>query len=360
MASILDYITEGTRHLFVSLKNRISPKKYDGNAKSICQEIVKDCWNGRFFQTSTTNFTQFWARDFGWCVGSLIKLKYEKEVQQTVRYALNRYKHYNKVTTTITPGGKPFDFPVPAVDSLPWLIHAVKASKVSYHSFKPFLNREIQKFYDYFIDENTGLVKPHLHVSSMKDFTVRKSSCYDNCMVALLAKNLKGMKLNNPFTKFNYPQMIKKHFWNGHYFYDDLAKKHYVAGDANIFPFVLGIIGEKEMMKSAVKQIQAAKLDEPWPLKYTQDRRNIEFIWQEKLMRNYESDSIWMHMGPLYVKLVQQVDRGLASKYKKKYKEVIEKHQNFLEVFNTNGKPFSSFPYYTSSGMLWAANYLTL
>ena len=360
MATILDYLTEGTRIFLTSQKNRLLPKKYDGNAESICRQIIKDCWNGRFFQTSTQNFPQFWTRDFGFCVQSLIVLKYEQEVHQTIRYALNRFKQYKKITTTITPGGKPFDFPKPAVDSLPWLIHAIKVSKYPYYEWKNYLNYEIKKFYKQFIDER-GLVKENIHTSSMKDFAVRKSSCYDNCLVALLSKDLASMKhLDNPFKRFDYPRLIKENFWSGHYFYDDLEKKHYAAGDANIFPFLFDIIKDREMLKSVFNQIHSAELDEPFPLKYTADRRSVKFIPEEFFLRNYESNSLWMHMGPLYVKLLMNVDKESAREYKEKYTLLIEKHKNFLEVFNEKGKPFSTPFYYCDSGMLWAANYLTL
>lgn len=357
----MEYMTQGSRIFLTGLRSRVKPKKYKGNAKTICKQIIKDCWNGRFFQTSTTNFPQFWTRDFGWCVKSLIQLKYEREVHQTLRYALNRFKKHKRITTTITPEGKPFDFPKPAVDSLPYLIHAIKVSKFPYYSFRYFLNKEIHKFYTYFISEHTGLVKPNLHVSSMKDLAMRRSSCYDNCLVALLARDLKGMKkLVNPFDKYDYPKLIKSHFWNGHHFYDDLSKKHYVAGDANLFPFLFKIIEDDEMLKSSIKHIRAARLDRPFPLKYTADRRNIKFIPEEYLLYNYESNSVWTHMGPLLIKVVKSVDKDLAREYKEKYKEIIEKHGNYLEVFNSKGKPFSTPFYYCDSGMLWAANYLTL
>ena len=179
-------------------------------------------------------------------------------------------------------------------------------------------------------------------------------------MLAMLANDLKEMKLENPFKKFDYPSLIKRHFWNGKYFYDDLSRKEYVAGDANLFPFILGIISDKEMMRSALQQIAKAGLDEPLPLKYTQSRDQVKFIPEELLMYNYESDSVWTHMGPLFVKLVQQIDKQKASEYKEVYTEMIEKHKNYLEVFFANGKPFSSPFFYCDSGMLWAANYLTL
>lgn len=360
MASIIDYFTQGTRIFLTSWKNRFLKKKYEGNAKQICHKIIEDCWNGRYLQTSTGNFTQFWTRDFGWCTKSLLKLNQQKEVQHSLRYAMNRFKQYNKITTAITPGGKPFDFPKPAVDSLPWFIHSIKLSKFSYHAHKAFINKEIRRYFEHFINEQTGLVKPDLHTSSMKDFAIRKSSCYDNSMVALLAKDLKTMKLINPFQDFDYPALIKRHFWGGEYFFDDLSKKKYLAGDANIFPFIFGIINDKEMLTSALNKIHEEGLDEPFPLKYTSDRNEIKFIREEIFLRNYESNAIWMHMGPLYVKLLQQVDKEKAKEYQERYMKLIEEHQNFLEVFTSKGKPFSTPFYYCDSGMLWAANYLTL
>ncbi len=360
MASVLNYLTEGPRIFLTSWKNRILPKKYEGTADEICHQIIKDCWNKRYLQTSTGNFAQFWTRDFGLCTKSLLDLGYQKEAHHTLRYALNHFKEHQRITTTITPGGKPFDFPAYAVDSLPWLIHSIKISKFHYYPYKDFLNKEIHKLFKAVINLHTGLVKPDVSFSSIKDFAVRKSSCYDNCLVAMLAKDLKSMRLDNPFDKFSYPELIKRHFWNGEYFNDDLSSYQYVASDANLFPFALGIITDKEMIQSALNKVHQAGLDEPFPLKYTAGRQQVNFIWQEVFLRNYESNAVWMHMGPLYVKLLQQIDKERAKAYKEKYRQLIELHKNFMEVFDAQGKPFNTPFYHCDSGMLWAANYLTL
>ena len=360
MASIIDYATQGSRIFLTSWRNRLLKKCYEGTANEICKKVVEDCWNGRYFQVSTGNFSQFWTRDFGWSTQSLVKLGFEKEVHKTLRYAINNFKIHNKITVALTPNGKPFDFPTVAVDSLPWLIHSIKISKFSYHSNKPFLNLQIKKFYSEMINPQTGLVKPEEHFSSIKDLAIRKSSCYDNCVVAMLANDLKGMKLYNPFNKFDYADLIKRHFWSGEFFHDDLQKKDYISGDANLFPFILGIISDKEMMQKSIEAIEKEELDNPFPLKYTTSRKGINFIWEEIFLRNYESSAIWMHTGPLYVKLLQRIDAKKARQHKKTYGLLIEKHGNFLEVFNEKGKPFSTPFYYCDSGMLWAANYLTL
>lgn len=344
-----------------SFKTRLFPKKYEGSAKDICEAIINDCWNGQFFQTSTTNFPQFWTRDFGWCIASLLKLGYRKEVHQTLRYALNRFVQHKKITTTITPQGEPYDFPNMAIDSLPWLIHSIKISDFSYHNYKNFLNKEILKYYKTVIDLDTKLVKKNKIFSSIKDFSIRNSSCYDNCMVALLAKDLATMKFINPFKGIFYKELIIENFWNGKFFFDDLNKKKYVAGDANLFPFLLGIINDKEMLKSAIKFIEQEELDKPYPLKYTSIKDNkIKFIIQEVFLKDYESNSCWMHMGPLYVKLLSTINPNKAEEFKQKYTELIEKHGTFLEVLDSNGNPFKTPFYVCDRGMLWGANYLTL
>ena len=81
MTSARFYITEGTRIFYTSWKNRIKKKKYvAGDAKAICKKIVDECWNGRFFQTSTTNFPQFWTRDFGLCTRSLMTMRQQDKI----------------------------------------------------------------------------------------------------------------------------------------------------------------------------------------------------------------------------------------------------------------------------------------
>ncbi len=368
MTSLIFYLTQGPRVFLTSWKNRLFPKKFEGDAKEICQAIVKTCWKGRYFQTSSTNFPQFWARDFGWCIKSLIELGYTKKVHKTLRYALNLYRKYGKVTTTITPQNTPFDFPEFGVDSLPWLIHSIVASSFNYKPYKEFLNREIRKFKEHVVDEKTGLVKPDEHFSSMKDFSLRKSSCYDNCMVAMLAVDLHKTTLHNPFAKKNatqthsfYADLIYKHFWSGEYFYDDIEMKKYVAGDAQVFPLILGFIEDEKEIQSMIKAVKENNLTNPLPLRYTKERHMAEFIPQEWIFfRNYEGDTSWTHMGPLWIKAIKKYDPKLSEKYKEAYTKHIEKEKAFCEVVRTDGKPFRTPFYYSDRTMLWACNYLTL
>jgi hypothetical protein len=314
---------------------------------------------------SRGHFCEFYTRDFGWCVDSLIKLGYKKEVIKTLSYALSRFSKYNNVATSIAPSGIPFDFPYYAPDSLAFLIrslsHARAASLIKKH--KGFLNKEIMKYYHNVIEKGTGLVRRDKYFSSMKDHALRKSSCYDNLMTAVLAKELKKIKiLKNPFKKYNFKKIIKDNFWNGCYFVEDLSGSKAVTGDSNIFPFWLGVFESKSMLKKALSAIKSAKLDKPFPLKYSKSESDEiqKFIPLEFFAKNYERNTVWMHMGPLYVSLVKKVDKLAFKEYFLQYKSLIETHKNYLELFAPDGTPYRTPFYYADDSMLWAANFLAL
>ena len=67
-----------------------------------------------------------------------------------------------------------------------------------------------------------------------------------------------------------------------------------------------------------------------------------------------------MHMGPLFIEMVTKVDREQARRYLSKIKKLIERDQNYLELYWESLKPFSSPFYYADESMSWYANYLTL
>jgi len=351
------YLKEGLR-IFKRARyvRKYGFKQYKGNAKEICEQIVKDCWNGQYFKASNGHFCQFWTRDFGFYTESLINLGYKEEVKKTLKYALSIFSKYSKVTTTITPNNKPYDFPYYAPDSLAYLIRSLRISNSIdlIKKYREFLNKEIHKFHNIVLDKDTGLVRKDKRFSSMKDFSIRKSSCYDNCCVAMLNNELKKIKiLENPFKKYNFEKIIKDNFWINGYFIDDLSGNNFITGDANVFPFYFEIFTDKKMMKSSITKIQEIGLDKPFPLRYSTDK--LKMILLDKILSNYEGNTIWCHLGSIYIKTVCKFNKNLAEYYLNQYTKLIEKNKNFIELFFPNGKPYSRFWYYADEGMLWAS-----
>ena len=92
-------------------------------------------------------------------------------------------------------------------------------------------------------------------------------------------------------------------------------------------------------------------------------------ILYENLVQSGPAYKLIVHESPSWIKLKEElglektidiISDKKAKDYKKKYKELIEKHHNFLELLNSDESPFKSKFYYSDESMLWAANYLTL
>ncbi len=313
---------------------------------------------------SAGHFHEFWARDFGFCVDSLLKLGYTAKVKRTLAYALKKYSEHGKITTAINPQGIAFDFPdVYSPDSVAFFFYALQKANAGYliEKYKAFLNREIKRFYLTVLDKNTGLVKRKTHFSALRDYYIRDSSCYDNTMVALLAETLKKIKiLDNPFKRFDFKKIIKDNFWTGSYFLDDLSGKKHVSGDANIFPFWLGIFDDSKMLSSAIQAMQDAGLDKPFPLKYVSGNPKEKKIFIEFLVSDWERNCIWPHMGPMFISLVKKIDEYEANTYFLSYKHLIQKNRNFYELYTPDGKPYKSLFYMADESVIWCANYLTI
>ncbi|MEM3127362.1 MAG: hypothetical protein QW331_04845 [Candidatus Woesearchaeota archaeon] len=355
------FISEGLR--MFRRRHFSLQKRFQGNANQICSRIVNSCWNGRYFQTSLGHFCEFYTRDFGWCTESLLKLDYKEKVRKSLEYALEKFKDNKGVTVAISPTGVCFDFPYYAPDSIAYLLQSLRLlnDKKLINKYRSFLEKEIQRFETIALDKKTGLIRADRYFSSMKDYAQRKSSCYDNCMLAVVTREAKKLKIKNNLEGFSaYKKRIKNKFWNGGYFFDDLNEEKCVSGDANVIPFYMEVFDETKMVKSAVKSLQHEKLDRPFPLKYLTHVPSHKMLSIEIFAGDYERDTIWMHLGLMYLKILKKIDEKQFLFHKDQYRRLIEKHHNFLEVFDKNGKPFSTPFYYTDEGMLWAANYLTL
>lgn len=369
------------------MKGEKAIHQYSGSTNSICSQIIKNCFNGEFFQASAGNFACFYIRDFGMCIKSLLNLGYKKEAESTLSFALKTYAKQDRITTTITRDGKCVDYFNIAPDSLAFLLYSLRIAKdkqvakdkpivntkalVLEH--KLFLEKEIRRYFETIVDQSTGLVKKG-YFSSIKDHAVRNSSCYDNCMLAMISREADELELENPFKKFNYHALIKTYFWSKNenkqsgYFKDDIDND-VPTGDANVFPYWCGVFDcaseDKEMAKSSIKTIKENKLDQPFPLKYSSNAKYGSFLFLPSLFAgNYEGNTIWMHLGLCYLDVIAITDRKLFKTYLNqcldKYKELIKTYKNFLEVYNHNSTPYQSLFYLCDDSMLWCSKYLDL
>lgn len=365
MEFTLSQLAEGLRIFKRAFRVRKTGiKEYTGSAYEICHKIIQDCWNEKYFQISIKDghFCEFFIRDFGWAIKPLLRLGYREKVIKTLEYALKKYSE-QRLTTTITPAGKCVDIFRYSPDSIAYLIRCLKLSK-AYHlidTYNDFLKKEIDKCFKRCFDAKTSLVRADKYFGAMKDSAKRKSSTYDNVMIAMLSNDLNEIEFHNPFKKYDIKKAIKENLWNGKYFFDDLNKYPIVTGENNLFPYWTGVFQNKEMLKSSIQSIQEAELDKPFPLKYSSDKfKGLKKNLTKLFVPNYQSNSIKMHMGALYIQMLKKIDFEKANAHIAAYKNLIEQYKTYLEGFYPDGTPFRTFFYYSDEGNLWCANYLTL
>ncbi len=352
----MEWLDFGARLFIRSIRVRtIGFKGYEGKGVQIVRKIISDCWlsgNKRFFAASAGHFRQFWTRDFGISCESLIKLGYREQVIKTLTFALEKFSK-SGVATTIFPNGKPRDFPTYAIDSLAFLLRSLRIAKAKglVERYKSFLEREARKVAG-FVSES-GILKP-FHFSSLKDHSIRKSSCYDNTMLALINEELKNLKLQNPLPKENYPKLLIENFWNGEYFYDDLQKSNYVPGDANTIPFWLGIVRKKRMLSSSLRAVQKHGLDKPLPLRYTSRKPSHRWIWHRYLAPGYETKCSWSHLGLIYLQLLKKAMEEEYEKVRETFFSILERDKNLFEFF-LGTRPYKSLLYVSDEAMLWSS-----
>jgi hypothetical protein len=292
----------------------------------------------------------------------LCSLGYRDKVLKTLEYALSAFEMAGGLATTITPRGRVLDVFTYGPDSLAFILHALHEAKAWYiaDGYREFLQKEAQRCYNLVWDRKRRLVRADKSFTSIKDNASRKSCAYDNAMIGLISKYLDSFELQNPWVGEDFSEKLIDNFWTGSYFKEDLSGSDVVAGDANVFPFWTGIVQDKSLLKKAISAVRKEGLDKPLPLRYTMHTPKGLFLPARVFAPNYEGNTVWAHLGLLYIEVVSALNKKWAREYLAEYTKRIEEHKTFLELYEPDGTPYKTLVYVTDEGMLWAANYLIL
>ncbi|NOZ80471.1 MAG: hypothetical protein GXP63_02265 [DPANN group archaeon] len=362
----LIYFPEALRFLRFRIRRGIHGyHAYAGDAEHIAEQIIGDCWNAedRFFQTSANHYPQFFSRDFGMITESLLHLGYREKVKDTLLYALSRFQKAGRVTAVITPRGIPFDYFGQASDSLPFLTRSLVLldDPVLIQRYHAFLSRQASSYFHRIIDPKTGLPKKGLHLVGMRDHAVRDQGCYATCMAGMLKQNLQKLHIESPLQDNDYGSLLLEHYWKEDRFLDDLSGYTGFTGDANLMPFYTGIINDKDRFRQVKEKMKEYRLEQPFPLRYFNEQtKEHRMFWTEFFVPNWEMDTVWGHLGMMFLETVARLDpEGLETDLVA-WKRQIEKDQTFIEVHHPDGKPYRSLFYAADEGMSWAAIFLRL
>ena len=227
-----------------------------------------------------------------------------------------------------------------------------------------WLQAEVDHFYEMVVDPATGLVRSDRKFSAHRDTVVNRSNAYGNTMVALLAKTIEETGwFASPFERHfegDYGRLLLEHFWAGDHFRDALGDDT-VSGEANIWPFYTGVIGDPEVIAPALalprrqrvlRSLSAAIRDEP--------STRAGGLAHPPRPPDYQGSTVWTSLGAMYLQVLRTVDPVLAARETARYVAWIERDGTFWEVMNAQGQNWVS-PRWIMIGeesMLWSAIFL--
>ncbi len=341
--------------------------RHPGDASSIVRACIEACWNGRTFTASPGHFDMFWTRDLSFSAPSLVRLGHGQRVHDSLAYALEVWaKRRSHITTTIHYFDRPGDVFEYGIDSLPLFVAALRAADATdlVERHRAWLQAEIGHFFEMVVDPATGLARSDRKFSAHRDTVLNRSNAYANTMVALLAKTIAETGwFASPFERYfdgEYGRLLLEHFWVRDHFRDALGDDT-VSGEANIWPFYAGIIGEPEVVTPALAYLHGNGFCDPYPLRYETSRRPEREVWLTRhLLPDYQGSTVWTSLGSMYLQVLRTVDPALAATETARYVEWIERDGTFWEVMDARGRNWVS-PRWLNIGeesMLWSAIFL--
>ena len=361
-------------------------RRYPGDAAAIVRAGLEACWNGRYLTASPGTYRQFWARDTAFAAPSLVRLggPWPERLVSTLSWALDVWtKRGTHVTTTISPVLRwPVDIFDYGVDSLPLLLHALRAASESpdravaggasalAHQHAGWIAQEVEQYVDQVVDPATGLVRADRVFSAHRDTFRNGSTAYANTMVALLGRTLVETGwgpdlLSDHFRAdetIDWSALLRRHFWLGDRFRDRLGADE-TSGEANVVPFWSGIVVDRSMQAAALDTLRREGYASPYPLRFDVTHRSDGLYGAFRLWSaDYQTTTSWTSLGSIYLALLREIDPRAAEVDLDRMRALIERDRTFWEVLDGAGRPWRSKSRLSVSdvSMLWGAILLEL
>ncbi len=338
------------------------PVRYEGTAVEICERAAKACWNGRYFQAGGDHFSQLWIRDFALALPGLLDLGMQEESRATLRFALDAYAKTGRVTTTVLPSGIAVDVFRMAADSLPFLLYALLLTEsldllVEHNGL---LAAALNDYADAVTDPVTGALRTDTYFPTAKDMVTLPGSCSALAFIGWtdeLAWEIPG--LGSPFHGVDFHELLVEGYWEQDHFIND-PESRMLSADANLWPFWCGVVDDGRREQKAIRALQNAGLEQPFPLKYHAARTpSHEHPVARAFVPNYQGNTIWTMLALQWIERVSLYDPEKARDYLRKTAAWVESNGNWIELFEPDGsKPYEGpFGHGAAQGLIWAANF---
>jgi hypothetical protein len=151
--------------------------------------------------------------------------------------------------------------------------------------------------------------------------------------------------------------LLRRHFWLGDRFRDRLGSDE-TSGEANVWPFHLGLIDDDAMLATALATLASEGFTAPYPLRFEASHRADRLLLAYRLWSaDYQTTTSWTSIGSIYLRLLRRVDPAAARLELDRMRALIERDRTFWEVLDSEGRPWRSRSRLSVSdqSMLWGA-----
>ncbi len=305
-----------------------------------------------------------------------MRLGYRDRLESSLAWALEAWADGGRVTTTIFAGRRPADVYACGVDSLPWLLHALRVCRadrlVTRHA--GWLAGEVERYGREVVDPLSGMVRTDRRFSTHRDTVRLGSNCYANTMVALLSRTLAETQwVPDPVPAGAVDRLVAA-FWRGDHF-GESAGVDDAAGDSSLWPFFTGVVDAGLGRGPALRWLDRQGYATPLPLRYALRRdRGLEDPVQRAFVPDYQGTAIWTSLGVIYLSLLHAEDPARATPGIETYRQLVERDGTFWEVLAPPAGGPSQPPgldalrpyrgrfglFHADEAMLWSAIFLDL
>ncbi len=340
----------------------LGPRRYEGDAAAILEGVIEACWAKDHYNASGGHFRQAWTRDLGFAAPSLAKLGYRDRLHAGLGWMLDVWRAQGHVTTTIVGLGWPRDIWTYGADSLPLLLHSLRAAEADdlVAAHVDWLQRDAEDYVRTVVDPVTGLVRDDRTFSTHRDTVRVRSTAYANAMVLLLDRHLRETGwFPSPVPDGAVDRFVEA-FWRGDRFVDR-ADGDEVTGDGTVAPFFFEVVPDALGLRAALDAAREAGLADPVPLRYAAVRdESKEDRMTQLFVPDYQGTAIWTSLGAMYLRLLQRCGHEAALPTLQAYRELVERDATMTEVYD--GDAPGIVPYRGTLGifladeaMLWGA-----
>lgn len=355
------YVTSAVR---IARRGRRGQRRFPGDARAIARAGVEASWAVDHFNASGGHFRQFWTRDLCFSADPLVRTGYGDRLRGSLAWAMEVWARRGRVTTTIFPGRLPRDVYTLGIDSLPLLLHALRASGAAdlVERHAGWLGPEIGRYVAEVLDPATGRVRDDRRFSGHRDTVVTSSNAYANTMLTLLDTVVRDTGWFPSPVPDGAAERFVSAFWrDGHIV--ETAGGSGVTGDGSIFPFWLGVVPDEAGLASALAACRAAGLATPVPLRYVArpDPAHEDPV-QHLFVPDYQGTAIWTSLGSIYLQLLDRIDPLAAERPIADYVALVERDGTVWEVLDDDLRPYVGRRglFRADEAMLWGVILLDL